>query len=1617
MTIAATPTAICPGGTSTLSALGAVAYTWMPGGVNTATATVSPAISTIYTLTSATAFGCLTTSTLSLIVNPTPTINLSASSSSICAGSTASLTASGASSYTWLPGSLNGSLIAVTPTSTSIYTANATSSLGCAGTNTINIAVVPSITLTPLASPAAICAGFSSTLSATGATNYTWTPGALTGSAIVVSPSITTVYSVTGNTGGCSITSTVQLIINSGASLTIAATPTAICPGGTSTLSALGAIAYTWMPGGVNTATATVSPAISTIYTLTSVTAFGCLTTSTLSVDVSPIPTINISASSSSICAGSTASLTASGASTYTWLPGSLNGSLIAVTPTSTSIYTANATSSVGCAGTNTINIAVVPNPTITPVVTPTAVCAGTSATLTVTGATDYTWMPGALTGSAVSVNPALTTTYMVTGSTAGCATTSTVQLQINALPSLSIAATSTNLCTGDSSTLTAAGALAYTWSPGSATTLSLGVTPPITSSYTLQGMNAAGCTNTAQVTLNVSTTPTITVAASNTLICAGEVATLTLNGAFTYSTNPGALTGSVVSLSPTSTQSYTITGQNGSCQSSAAITISVNALPVLTATSNPALLCTGNTATLSATGAQTYTWLPSSQTGSLVTVNPMTTQIYTVSGTSSLNCVGTETIIQNVAPTPTLSIISTNTAVCVGSSATLTATGAVNYTWLPSLSTGSALVVSPLVLSSYTVVADNGGICTQTLSTSIGVNPLPTLTLSSTATVICSGASTTLNAVGASSYTWLPSGSGSTSVESPTQTTTYTITGEDLNQCQNTQTVSILVNANPTLIAVAVPTTICDGGTASLSASGALSYTWLPLSNSASLVAVTPSLSTNYTLTGTDINGCTGTSTVDLEVLSVPILSLSAMNASICVGQSNTLTADGGTSYTWQPGSATGVTVSVTPTITTIYTVTGTSTNVCAASATLAVFVNPLPANLSAGATATISCASPTVALQAASTDTNIVYYWTGPNAYTSAVQNPTGITSAGNYTVVMTDSVTGCSDSLVATVIDDNSIPSLSVTISPSITCNDPAPIIFAANTTTNPAYQWAGPQSFTSAAANPSVSVAGVYTVVLTDLSSGCSDTTNIVVGTHTRVVTSATMSAPTCSAGLSNNDGSIGLVNFKLSDRFALVAGTSYTGSINYAGASPIPTTGVVTSTIANPIVTAFYTLRIFDSLGCTKDSTFLFKAVDCVYRTLGISKAVSTPSLNTDGSYRVTYSVTVRNYDQTNLTQIDVSDNLAATFPLPTTYTVRTAPLTYSGSGLSLNSSFDGKTQTKLSTAASSSLAAGTAQSFWFSVDVATPLFYKNFNNTIIGTARNGVNASVIDSSNAGFNTAPQLNAPTTVSFVPNVQLGLTSQASYLEAEKGVFDITYTITAFNLGNDTLRNVAVSQDFSNVIKAPAGYTHLGAPSVFGGLVANSSYGSSNPHLLDSTASRLNPGAFGRIIFSIRVVPDTLSVIATNAFGSAIHRSLANPTLITRVSDFSNDGPEPDSDNNRICNETLDNLPTVIVLPVGIDLFIPEGFSPDGDGINDVFVIKGLPLAGKSTLTIYNRWGNKVYKADNYFDAEPWDAVPTVGSTPGNGKVTQGTYYYVLEIYADTVRRITGYIIVQY
>src|SRR5690606_33882795 len=138
---------------------------------------------------------------------------------------------------------------------------------------------------------------------------------------------------------------TVQLIINVGPTLTAVASPTAVCPGFSSTLTSSGAASYTWNPGGLSGPSATVSPASTTVYTVTGATAFGCLTTRTVSLLVNPTPIITPVARSPSICAGSSASVSASGAATYTCNPGGLVGATVTVSPSNTTNYTVTATS------------------------------------------------------------------------------------------------------------------------------------------------------------------------------------------------------------------------------------------------------------------------------------------------------------------------------------------------------------------------------------------------------------------------------------------------------------------------------------------------------------------------------------------------------------------------------------------------------------------------------------------------------------------------------------------------------------------------------------------------------------------------------------------------------------------------------------------------------------------------------------------------------------------------------------------------------------------------------------------------------------------------------------------------------------------------------------------------------------------------------------------------------------------------------------------------------------------------------------------------------------------------------------------------------------------------
>ena len=610
--------------------------------------------------------GCAQTATATQVVtvNPLPTLTVTASPNPICLGQSSTLTASGASTYTWSAsaGGGTGATAVVNPgVGTTNYSVNATSAFGCVNGGTVSVTVNPLPVVTAVASPTTICSGQSSTLTASGATTYTWSAnaGSVTTDTVSVTPGTKDTFTVTGTDGNsCSNTATVSVAVTPGPTLTATANTATICAGQLDTLNVSGATTYTWMPGGANTTTVSVNPASTTSYVVTGDNA-GCTSTATVVVNVTPLPSLTVTATPANICTGQSSTLTANGATTYTWSAnaGSVNTNTTSVSPGGTSTFTVSATQN-GCSDSTTIIVSVAPQATVGIAATQTVFCSGDSTTLTASGATSFTWMPGGSTATTITVTPGVPTTYSLTGSNGGCLDSTSIIITVNPTPSLTVTATPGSICSGQSSTLTATGATTYTWSAnaGSVTTDTVSVTPGSTDTFTVVS-TALGCSDSTTIIVAVVAQPTLSITPSATTICSGATATLTANGAASYTWSPGASNAGSISVNPTGATTYSLNGANGACLDSTTITINVNPTPTVTAVANPANICSGQSSTLTATGATTFTWMPGSVVSNTISVSPGSTQVYVVTG-DSLGCTSTQSVTVNVTATPTVMII-----------------------------------------------------------------------------------------------------------------------------------------------------------------------------------------------------------------------------------------------------------------------------------------------------------------------------------------------------------------------------------------------------------------------------------------------------------------------------------------------------------------------------------------------------------------------------------------------------------------------------------------------------------------------------------------------------------------------------------------------------------------------------------------------------------------------------------------------------------------------------------------------------------------------------------------------------------------------------------------------
>jgi hypothetical protein len=286
-----------------------------------------------------------------------------------------------------------------------------------------------------------------------------------------------------------------------------------------------------------------------------------------------------------------------------------------------------------------------------------------------------------------------------------------------------------------------------------------------------------------------------ITAAASSSLVCAESTVNLTASGASTYSWSNNTTGASVIATPTQPTTNYTVIGTTAvGCTASATASINTTPSPTISITSSNSMICSGGSSTLSAAGADTYTWNGTTNNAS-VAVTPIATTVYTVEGTdNNLGCTSISTVAVTV-DTPTL-VITGPSSICSGTSAALYGSGAATYTWSAG-STGTAIAVSPSATAIYTLEGSSATGCYGNTTITITVNPSPSVSVVSSSTLLCVGQSATLTASGASVYAWSGSlGSASTAVISPSVTTTYTVTGSNSFNCQKTATVTQVVTS-----------------------------------------------------------------------------------------------------------------------------------------------------------------------------------------------------------------------------------------------------------------------------------------------------------------------------------------------------------------------------------------------------------------------------------------------------------------------------------------------------------------------------------------------------------------------------------------------------------------------------------------------------------------------------------------------------------------------------------------------------------------------------------------------------------------------------------------------------
>lgn len=526
-----------------------------------------------------------------------------------------------------------------------------------------------------------------------------------------------------------------------------------------------------------------------------------------------------------------------------------------------------------------------------------TSLCVGQSVDLSVSGGSSPTW--AVLSGdmgslsctncATTTADPNTTSVYTVsTQSASGCIDYDTVTVTVNSIPVPTIYFdTPTTFCSGGSVILYTDSYASYLWNTTAVDSF-ITVTSGGTYDVTITDIN--GCQANASQVVTVNSLPPVNAGTDQT-ICPGETTTLGASGAvsylWTYHSSLSSTTIPNPDATPTTPITYTVTGTDGNgCQNSDQVQIFFHT-PVQVNAGLDDNICLNDSLQLSASGVVSYQWTanPSFLTATNIPnpwVQPLVQTEYFVTGTDGNGCETIDSVTISLIALPGVSA-GPDATICLGESHQFFATGGLTYVWNANPSLSNINIsnpwATPTAQTTYVVFGTDVNTCTNSDTVTLFVNPLPNVS-AGVDFAVCPGGTAQFNATGALSYVWDADPSFITAMNIPnpqalpTSANTYTVTGTDVNGCENSDNVLVTIHP-PAVIDAGPDLQLCVGDSVQLNATGGDSYVWnFNVTLSDFIIAdpwANPTVDNQYIVTGTDSNNCTDKDTVWVFVNPLP--------------------------------------------------------------------------------------------------------------------------------------------------------------------------------------------------------------------------------------------------------------------------------------------------------------------------------------------------------------------------------------------------------------------------------------------------------------------------------------------------------------------------------------------------------------------------------------------------------------------------------------------------------------------------------------------------------------------------------------------------------------------------